>query len=120
MRENEDKFSFTKKVPKTFKEVTDIVDDKVKKLTDAMNATKDDTLLSSDEDIAGKDEEEMAEVKESMKFMKDIENMPPDESLEMSSSEDETPPKDDDDDEKFEEENLQEKQELNRMTHGCY
>ena len=80
-----------RKVPKTFKEVTDIVDDKVKKLTDAMNATKDDTLLSSDEEIAGgKDEEEMVEVKESMKIVKDIENMPPEESIEMSSSEEET------------------------------
>lgn len=118
-RENEGKFSFTKKIPKSFKELETIVEAERKKTTEALKNSKDETLLSSDEELANPEEDEkVSDLKEAKKFMEEIENMGSDENVSNDEEYKERPPKDEN--EKYEDENFEEKKLFNQEVNGNF
>lgn len=112
MKENEGKFSFTKKIPKNLKEIREIAEEKRKKSEESIKqAFKDDTLLSSDEEVSGEEKKEKEETVEDI--LKEAKAIPDDESgpEEMVYN---------DDQEQFDDETFQEKQILNKKTKGFW
>lgn len=116
LKENEGKFSFSQKTPKTLKEMDAIVNERTQKLQEALKTSKDDTLLSSDEEVAeSKSDDEVAEAKQAEKEVKEINDEPLEEGEARLSDQEEAP---ENEDEKYETENLEEKRRLNKMTYG--
>ena len=95
-----------------------IVDERTQKIQEALKTSKDDTLLSSDEEVAeNKSDDDVAEAKLAEKEVKEINNEPLEEG-EARLSDQEEPPENED--EKYETENLEEKRKLNKMTYGIF
>ena len=113
MKENEGKLSFTKKTPANLKEINGIVEERNKKEEEKLkHGSKDDTLLSSDEEMSTADEENRKNIDKTLKKIKDMPDdaeADSDDSKEVGVSED---------DQNFNEETLLEKQALNKKTKG--
>jgi hypothetical protein len=111
MRENKNKFSFTKTIPETFKEAKIYYGEKLKKMENLQKklTKKDDSLFLSDEEIAGNSEDELAR-EEEKNMLHELDQK----EKEMAGK---TIPEEEDD-EKFNEEMKGEKKKFNKEYEG--